>query len=234
MRYLKEIVRAKVGRKHIPGILDLISQYSNYTHYLKARDVFANAIPWITFSAIRYLERYLTKEMSVFEFGGGGSTLFFAARVNRLVTVEHDRTWFDDLKKNIPVRAGLEWTPLMIEGELAEDTNNLLPGEPDHYFSANDDYKGKVFHKYASAIDRYADGTFDLVLIDGRVRPSCMKHSALKVKVGGLLILDNAERDYYLERIGNLLGKFTLVLDDHGPTPYSNTFTQTKIWRRTN
>jgi hypothetical protein len=132
------------------------------------------------------------------------------------------------------LRSECAWTPLMIEAEPAGESTNLEASDPDHYFSANEEYPDKIFRKYATAIDSYQDEAFDLVLVDGRVRPSCIKHGASKVKIGGLLILDNAERDYYLEKMGDALNGFRLVLDDFGPSPYSNIFTQTKIWRRIN
>ena len=50
---------------------------------------------------------------------------------------------------------------------------------------------------YASVIDRFPDGYFGLVFVDGRSRPSCVKHSIPKIKSGGFLILDDADRNYY-------------------------------------
>src|SRR2546430_9982143 len=49
--------------------------------------------PWMTFAAIRFLDRLLTKEMRVFEYGSGGSSLFFSRRVREVVSVEHDGAW---------------------------------------------------------------------------------------------------------------------------------------------
>ena len=37
--------------------------------------------PWISFGAILFLEKILKKDMQVYEYGSGGSTLFFAQRV---------------------------------------------------------------------------------------------------------------------------------------------------------
>jgi predicted O-methyltransferase YrrM len=67
---------------------------------------------------------------------------------------------------------------------------------------------GRRFHRYASAIDAFPDGSFDVVLVDGRARPACIRHGARKVRVGGWLILDNAEREYYVRHVQADLADF--------------------------
>ena len=57
------------------------------------RDLLTAGWPWITFPAMRWLTSYLRPSMSVFEWGSGGSTLFFAQRVARVVSVEYDTAW---------------------------------------------------------------------------------------------------------------------------------------------
>ena len=49
--------------------------------------------PWITFDAIRFLQKAVTIQSKVFEYGGGGSTLFFVKRAGEVITVEHDKEW---------------------------------------------------------------------------------------------------------------------------------------------
>ena len=50
-------------------------------------------LPWLTFGAIRFLDGWLKPGMRVFEYGCGGSTIFLAARVKEVVSVEHDEGW---------------------------------------------------------------------------------------------------------------------------------------------
>ncbi len=47
---------------------------------------------------------------------------------------------------------------------------------------------------YADAIEEFADGSFDFVLVDGNICLSCVRKALAKLKPGGILILDNAER----------------------------------------
>jgi predicted O-methyltransferase YrrM len=64
------------------------------------------------------------------------------------------------------------------------------------------------FALYVKQIDEFPDEYFDIILIDGRARPSCIKRSVSKVKPGGLLILDNSEREYYLAKAIEYLKAF--------------------------
>ena len=50
-------------------------------------------MPWFSFGAINYLARRLTGKETVYEYGGGGSTLWLASRVNHVVTIENDLEW---------------------------------------------------------------------------------------------------------------------------------------------
>lgn len=54
-------------------------------------------LPWIVQPAIRYL-RGRVDGLSVFEFGGGMSTLWYADVASRVVTIEEDRDWCDRIK----------------------------------------------------------------------------------------------------------------------------------------
>lgn len=55
-------------------------------------------LPWITYPAIRYLDKRLTGRR-VFEYGGGTSTAWYAARARSVTTVENNTTWFEYLQK---------------------------------------------------------------------------------------------------------------------------------------
>lgn len=62
---------------------------------------------------------------------------------------------------------------------------------------------GFEFSEYVTFIDRYADYFFDIVIIDGRVRHSCIAHALKNVKKKGALLLDNPDRAYYLASFQN-------------------------------
>jgi hypothetical protein len=58
-------------------------------------------IPWFTYPAIEYLSHLDLSEFSVFEYGSGYSTLFWLKRVKEIISVEHDKGWYEQIRKNI-------------------------------------------------------------------------------------------------------------------------------------
>lgn len=65
------------------------------------------AIPWITYPAIAFLEKRLSKDFAVFEYGSGASTKWWAAHVKEVVSCEHDTEWAKIVEKDIPSNARL-------------------------------------------------------------------------------------------------------------------------------
>jgi hypothetical protein len=191
----------------------------------------ADEMMWVTYPAIRFLKKNLRREMAVFEYGGGGSSLFFANRVSELATVEHDKEWFERFSVLLNAKAEIDWNGMFVAPEKGAPSGD--PGDPKLYISDDKESAGFNFRAYASAIDAYPDEHFDLVLVDGRARPSCMMHAIPKVKRGGWLVLDNSERDYYLTKVQLLLeGNFKVVVDGMAPVPFSPSFSRTTIWRK--
>lgn len=68
-------------------------------------------IPWMNYAVISFLEERLDKTMTMFEYGSGNSTLFFAERVGRVVSVECDRSWHDYVKGLLPPNVKLLFAP---------------------------------------------------------------------------------------------------------------------------
>lgn len=59
-------------------------------------------LPWMNYPIIKFLEDRLNKDMTLFEFGSGFSTIFYSKLVKNVVSVEYDRTWHDLLKEKAP------------------------------------------------------------------------------------------------------------------------------------
>jgi len=61
-----------------------------------------NPIPWITYPCIDFLAQFDFSDKTVFEYGGGYSTLFWSKRVQKIVSVESDKVWYDFIKPKMP------------------------------------------------------------------------------------------------------------------------------------
>ncbi|AYV21213.1 SAM-dependent methyltransferase [Vibrio mediterranei] len=81
-----------------------------------------NHIPWITFPALDYLDSIDVSKNRVFEFGSGGSSLYWSKRCEQVVSVEHYKKWFDAMQKiqpkntSIILEENLENYPSIIQG----------------------------------------------------------------------------------------------------------------------
>ena len=98
--------------------------------------------------------------------------------------------------------------------------------------SASPAFLGFSFRAYAQAIDRFADEALDVVLVAGRARPSCLRHALAKVRRGGLVLLDHAERSWYQPALALAAADAWERTDHAGPGPYAPRFWQTTILRR--
>lgn len=191
-------------------------------------------LPWITIDAKRYLESYIKKhikkkQLRVFEYGTGGSSLFFLKHGCEVVSVEHDSEWFGRVKQRVLDRKLKKWTGFLEKPEPILGDMELDASNPAHYYTTDKNYINFIFKKYVNTIEKYPDMHFDIVLVDGRSRPACLAHARHKVTHGGLLVLDNSEREYYTEKfvLGNTC---RLQLSRFSPLVASRAFTKTSIY----
>lgn len=76
-------------------------------------------IPWITYAAIDFLHARIPASATVFEYGSGNSTRWWAARAAEIRAVEHDREWFDVVKTELPGNASVQYAPQGSDGYIA-------------------------------------------------------------------------------------------------------------------
>ncbi len=187
-----------------------------------------DSTPWLPFRAIRWLERYLTSQSRVFEYGSGGSTLFFAQRAGHVTSVEHDGAWYSTVKAKLK-ELGIASCEYLHLPSSSDSEPTPCERCTELHTSDRPNYVGAVFDDYVRSIDRHPDESFDLVVIDGRARVACIQHALPKVKPGGHILLDDSMRESY--RRG-----FEFLPDEcevhTGIRPYSTYVCQCMTWRR--
>lgn len=137
--------------------------------------------PWLVPAAVAVMDEYLAARdgARVFEWGAGGSTLWFARRAAIVTTVEHNLEWHNRVAVAL---SGLPSNPVALV---------WMPAE-----------RGM----YAEWIHNSAWG-FDLILVDGILRNECIANAILYLRHGGLLVVDNTERaDEYAAGLALLNG----------------------------
>lgn len=74
-------------------------------------------IPRITYPFIDFIKGRLTKDLSIFEFGSGNSTLFYSNYVKKVVSVEHDKEWLETIYGQKPSNSEIIFCQLIRDGD---------------------------------------------------------------------------------------------------------------------
>jgi Methyltransferase domain len=153
----------------VPSLLAARVLWRDYAHFRtvvsrSAVDREGNPLPWYTYPAIEFLSQLDFRDRSVFEFGSGNSTLFWAAVARRVVSVEDDENWYHSVRSRVPDNA-----ELVLETDLAE-----FPG---------------VLPRCSEKFDVVVvDGP-----ARGRTRLKCARAALRAINSGGVIILDNSD-----------------------------------------
>lgn len=229
--YFLEVTSLQQKASKSLNILQIIRFFPGWQSSLNSkRSPLLDEQPWLTYAATQYLSKLLNEKMHVYEYGVGGSSLYFLQRVKEVVSIEHDPEWLKQVLDIVKNRGYTNWSHFLIEPTIDSQACKQNASDPDGYISDDAFLLGKSFRKYASNIDEFANGYFDLILIDGRARPSCFKHAVNKVKENGIIVLDNAERDYYRYIHENMKERAWKKHSFYGPGPYVHGFWETCIW----
>jgi predicted O-methyltransferase YrrM len=170
--------------------------------------------------------------MRVFEWGSGGSTLFFARRAQEVIAVEHDQDWTASVQEACRSRGHQHVTVQFIPPDDRPPAVTFDPGDAAQYYSSARLYSGLSFQRYAEHILNFPDAHFDAVVVDGRARPACLRLALPKVKPGGLLVLDNSDRAHYRAARDLAVAAHWKEEEYFGPGPYLSFFWQTVVWQR--
>ena len=120
--------------------------------------------PWLTRQSVHILADLLQDTDTGLEFGSGRSTIWFAQRTSRVISIEHNFKWYQSV------------------GQKIQDLN--LESKIDYRYCDN-------IADYVGQIDSLEDNSIDYCLIDGKARDECTLKVLPKLKHEGILIIDN-------------------------------------------
>ena len=135
---------------------------------------------------ISYIEALLADidgPISVLEWGSGGSTAYFPARLRergvayRWVSLEYDESWYAQVQK---------WTAADPATEVV-----LFPTDPTQ--AKRKDVTMDEYVNYPSILGE----TSDLIFVDGRKRRRCLLTARNLLTERGVVLLHDAQRSYY-------------------------------------
>lgn len=137
-----------------------------------------NPIPWVTYSFIDFIKTRLTKQHTVFEFGSGNSTYFYSKYAGEVVSVEHDKEWYNKIDSSAakPDNSELIYCELIRGGDYCRMPLKL-------------------------------NKKFDIIIVDGRDRVNCCKQGISALTSNGVMVLDDSEREDYKKGVDFLLSQ---------------------------
>lgn len=190
-------LRASLRVVGLLGLLDRLTRRSRTALWLRSLlaiydldDLRRLDVPWWTFRAADRVEAFVTASAGcrAFEWGSGASTLWLAQRCREVTSVEHDPAWAATLAASLPANASVHVLP--------PAPMRSAPG----IGSQKRGFEGLDFAAYVNAIND-TEGTFDLVVIDGRAREACLPQALRRLAPGGVIVFDNVDRRRYREAI---------------------------------
>jgi len=164
----------------------------------------------VTKPLMRYREIEIVEEIlknlqpkKCLELGAGYSTLSFPEFLGesaKWISIEHERHWFKKIK-DMNRRSNVE---------IFHIPPNRFPWTDEHKDGDYSDLKDYV--EFPSKF-----GEFDFILVDGRARNDCLIKAYELIKSDGVVVLHDANREYYHEPFK--LYKHQILLKDYRKDP---------------
>jgi FkbM family methyltransferase len=161
------------------------------------------AIPWVTYPFIHFIYKRIKSDFKIFEYGSGNSTLWLSRIAKFVTSVEHDIKWHKKMKPLLPKNVDYIHHDLVYGGDYSKEI---------------------LKQKYRKK--------FDIAFIDGRDRVNCIKNSLNAINNKGVIVLDNAEREYYNEGSDFLIEKGFKRIDFIGMGPINIEAWSTAVFYR--
>jgi hypothetical protein len=134
---------------------------------MKAVSKDGKPLPWYTYPIIDFLKYRTFEGKVVLEFGGGQSTLWWAARASHVVTLEGDYEWHNKIKQTMPANVDLHYVLMTDPATNVSQVNDVLASKP---------------------LQEY-----DVIIIDGLYREEMVAIACRFLAPNGIIICDNSE-----------------------------------------
>lgn len=160
-------------------------------------DEHGDPIPWYTYACLAWLKPRVKSSHSVFEFGAGYSTIWYAIHAGSVIAVDHNLEWIQRINR------------------LTSHLNATLL----HRTSATGNRASGEYSPYSQAIEEYPLEVFDIIAVDGVERVPCICAAAPHLRQTGIVVLDNSDLPAYRAGIAYLHSQGFRRIDFYGPIP---------------
>lgn len=229
------VLRGLLGLVGLLPLLDRWAQRSRIGLWVRSLlspyrfdDLVALDVPWWTLDSTEQVDSFLKDrpQARVFEWGSGASTVWLAKRAGTVTSIEHDPEWAGQVAPQLPANASVHVrAPRVATGAAGE------------VLSAKNGFAGLDFSAYAAAVTEHAasEGTYDLIVVDGRAREACFAHALTALAPDGVLVFDNVDRARYRDAIDEVSRRQGIPVEvtwTRGLTPTLPYPTRTALVRR--
>jgi hypothetical protein len=144
--------------------------------------------PWMSDDEIQKISGYLDTNDVCFEWGSGGSTLFFSKFVKHYTSIEYDINWYNKI------------TDCIYQNNLTNITYLYCPPDNDIKLPIfHEQSNPKDFISYINIIDNLSNIKYDKIFIDGRSRVACAKKALSYIDKNSIIFVhDFFDRKNYL------------------------------------
>jgi protein-L-isoaspartate O-methyltransferase len=111
-----------------------------------------------------FVHAAINSKTKVLEYGSGGSTFALSQLAESVVSVEHQKAWYNEIKRVLPKN---------VELILCEPDLDYIEGPHKNQRSEGNDGTYEEFETYIKA--PISKAPYDIVIIDGRARVECAK-----------------------------------------------------------
>jgi hypothetical protein len=146
----------------------------------KPLDKDGNAIPWFTYASIDFLKNRIQKTHHIFEYGSGGSSIWFSKHAQSVDSVEHHEGWYNkiiQLAKPLP----------NLKVSLVQLKKNHQSLEYAILAFIRDDEGNNNYINHVNTTEK----KYHIVIIDGLFRNDCLVACLSNLTKDGIIILDN-------------------------------------------
>lgn len=180
-----------------PGERGAGAHLRSLLHVHDVEALIGSDLPWWTYRATDVVDSFLQGRRGaakVFEYGSGASTVWLARRSAVVHSVEHDEQWAGILSPRLEAfgHVTLHRTP----PAAAVGPSSAPSGRRGH--------EHLDFAEYVRTIE-HVGGPFDLIVVDGRARMSCLSAAVSHLAPDGIIVVDNSRRRRY-QLVLNSLG----------------------------
>ena len=132
--------------------------------------------PRMSAAEITQLELQLAGRDSLLQFGCGNATLVAARQVRKIVAVDGDAAWLDEVGQNL-ARAAIDFTPF--HADIGPTREGGYPADAG---------RARDWPRYHIDVWRKLAGSPDAVLLDGRFRVACLLQAIVHCKPDAMLL----------------------------------------------